>query len=365
MTTITNIIIQLAQQRKVLLFGILLGLALGLLIGWVLWPLEVVNLSPANLRSDFQRDYILWVAREYSSTGTHPGDTAWARDKLGVEFWEQEELAQTLDNLANDLSGRDAVDVRVLSQAILASSSQEGLGTEEVPGGSTPSTDGGGLLRPLGTVCGVALLVLVVVGGAVFLLRRIQQQRFRPPEGEAAGLRERVVGKPTAEVGEWGAEGAPLAQWLTTYTLGDDYYDPSFAIELENGEFMGECGVGISETIGAGKPDKVTAFEIWLFDRLGIRTVTKVLMSDYAFHDDAMQAKLAPKGDPVLAGPGQVITLETKALKVEARVVDMSYGENGLPANSYFDKLTIELVAWTTSGKDIAAEAEEAVPPLS
>jgi hypothetical protein len=44
----------------------------------------------------------------------------------------------------------------------------------------------------------------------------------------------------------------------------------------------GECGVGISETIGVGDPKKVTAFEVWLFDKNDIQTVTKVLMSAHA-----------------------------------------------------------------------------------
>ncbi len=88
---------------------------------------------------------------------------------------------------------------------------------------------------------------------------------------------------------------------MTTYDLGHDTYDESFSIETPMGEFLGECGVGISETLGAGEPAKVTAFEVWLFDKSDIRTVTKVLMSPYAYNDSALRTRLAPKGDPVLA----------------------------------------------------------------
>ncbi len=42
---------------------------------------------------------------------------------------------------------------------------------------------------------------------------------------------------------------------------------------------------------------------------------------------------------------GAVVTLETASLRVEARVVDMTYGEGVLPAESYFERMTIELRA--------------------
>jgi hypothetical protein len=108
---------------------------------------------------------------------------------------------------------------------------------------------------------------------------------------------------------------------------------------------LGECGVGISETIGVGDPDKVTAFEVWLFDKNDIRTVTKVLMSEHAFNDQELRARLATKGEPVLAQPDQVITLETLTLRIDAMVTETMYGTGELPANSFFDRLTIELVS--------------------
>jgi hypothetical protein len=40
--------------------------------------------------------------------------------------------------------------------------------------------------------------------------------------------------------------------------------------------------------------------------------------------------------------------LETATLRLLARVVDMSYGATGaLPAESFFDRLTLELVIWS------------------
>jgi hypothetical protein len=147
----------------------------------------------------------------------------------------------------------------------------------------------------------------------------------------------------------------PNAQFVTTYVLGDDHYDPSFSIELESGEFMGECGVGISETLGTGEPDRVTALEAWLFDKNDIRTVTKVLMSNYAFNDEALRTKLAPKGEPVLVKEGKDVILETKMLRLRVHVVEILYGEADLPSDSFFERLTVELAAWVKPGAEDAA----------
>jgi hypothetical protein len=143
----------------------------------------------------------------------------------------------------------------------------------------------------------------------------------------------------------------PLVQFMTTYLHGDDLYDDSFSIETPTGEFLGETGVGISEASGSGENKSVTAFEVWLFDKNDIRTVTKVLMSDHAFNDDALRAKLAPKGEAVLVKKGDRIMLDTATLRVQARVVDLSYGLGAMPPNSQFERITIELAAWKREGQ--------------
>jgi hypothetical protein len=138
----------------------------------------------------------------------------------------------------------------------------------------------------------------------------------------------------------------PLVQFMTTYLHGDDLYDDSFSIETQSGEFLGETGVGISETAGSGDAKNVTALEVWLFDKNDIRTVTKVLMSDHAYNDDAIRAKLAPKGEAVLVKPGDKLLLETATLRVQVRLVDLGYRSDLMPPGSVFDRITIELAAW-------------------
>jgi hypothetical protein len=142
------------------------------------------------------------------------------------------------------------------------------------------------------------------------------------------------------------SEAPPISQFMASYKQGDDLFDESFSIDSPSGEFLGECGVGISETIGVGDPKKVTAFEVWLFDKNDIQTVTKVLMSAHAFNDDAVKQRLAAKGEPVEARTGEKVVLETQTLKLEARVVDMTYGEGALPPDSFFDQAILELAIW-------------------
>ena len=105
--------------------------------------------------------------------------------------------------------------------------------------------------------------------------------------------------------------------------------------------------MGISETIHDGQPDKVMAFEVWLFDKSDIRTVTKVLMSMHAYEDEALRAKLAPKGEAVLAQPGSPLLLETSGLQVQVDVTELVYGGDYPPPNNYFERLVVNLVAMT------------------
>ena len=49
------------------IIAIALGLALGLLYGWVLSPVEYVDTSPDTLRIDYQTDYVLMVAEIFQT----------------------------------------------------------------------------------------------------------------------------------------------------------------------------------------------------------------------------------------------------------------------------------------------------------
>jgi hypothetical protein len=47
------------------LISILLGLAAGLVYGWVISPVEFTNTSPDSLRADYRMDFVLMTAESY------------------------------------------------------------------------------------------------------------------------------------------------------------------------------------------------------------------------------------------------------------------------------------------------------------
>jgi hypothetical protein len=133
---------------------------------------------------------------------------------------------------------------------------------------------------------------------------------------------------------------------MSTYAFGDDRYDESFTFDAPSGEFLGECGVSISDIIGVGEPKKISAFDIWLFDKNDIQTVTKVLMSRHSYEDPTTLQRLEIRGEPILAEPGAQFVLETATLRLEGRIVDVLYGEMPLPEDSYFQRSTVELAIY-------------------
>jgi hypothetical protein len=203
----------------------------------------------------------------------------------------------------------------------------------------------------------VVFLVIFCLVIASLLVMRMRRRRAAPEAIEAIE-EEPPEWLATLHPEESGPALPSLGHFVTSYALGNDTYDESFSVETSAGEFLGECGVGISETIGAGEPDHVTAFEVWLFDKNDIRTVTQVLMSEHAYNDPDLRASLGPKGDAILAQVNQPMSLETATLRLDVLVTEMTYGEDALPPNSFFDRLTIELVA---RGKDGAETADSGI----
>ena len=45
--------------------GVVIGLALGLAVGWWFWPVQYTNTAPDVLRQDYRDDYITMVATAY------------------------------------------------------------------------------------------------------------------------------------------------------------------------------------------------------------------------------------------------------------------------------------------------------------
>ncbi len=316
--------------------GLVLGLVLGLLFAYYVSPLEWTDLDMSSARADLQREYLAYSVQSFAQTG----DVQEATRRFG-------ELGEAGNDRLAELAANPPAPVspeQVNSFATVVGAGglpPAGVTTPGAPGtGEEPAPRSNTLTVVLGAMC----VLTLIIGG---LLAYLFVFRNRKPSIASTATRGSV--SPVGRVEPTGfAEGQepPIVQYLTTYTMGNDLYDDSFSIDSPTGEFLGECGVGISETIGVGDPKKVTAFEVWLFDKNDIQTVTKVVMSEHAFNDPGISQRLTSKGEPVLAEPGKRIVLETATLQLEARVVNMNYGQGALPQNSFFDQMTLELAVW-------------------
>jgi hypothetical protein len=366
---------QLSKPLVAGLAGLIIGLIIGLpILGWVVWPVQWTDAAPYHLRKDLQVDYLRMTIDSYLRT---------ENGELAAQRWSElgEAAPNALEEVRSTPGEANSADIEKFAVLVNAAAGGEveKVATTAEPGAETeaaavvePTEDISSPENPaalatppitakpttgkntnntltilLAVMCGLTILIGAAL--AYLLLRRNKlRAQAQVEEGDLEEEEEEAPEAHSvarAEVTPKGEE-PPVAQFMTSYSIGDDLYDDSFSIDAPNAEFLGECGVGISDTVGVGEPKKVSAFEVWLFDKNDIQTVTKVLMSPHAFNDPQIRQRLASKGEPVLMEAGKRIMLETATLQLEARVVDMNYGSGALPPSSFFDRLTLELAVW-------------------
>ena len=333
MEAVTAIIKNLLKNNRVtLILGVVLGLALGLLVGWEIWPLSVKDASPQILRVDLQKDYLRMTIDSLNRTGDQ---------NKAIERWENLGTAanDTFLAIQNDPGYLNSADIQQFGNFIQQATAKQ----------IVPSAAGGTSAIGTYVAYGAALVLLVVaVIGGLYLYRLL-----RKGTGPVTAVMQAAEASRNAEKTNFEEMGLapPITQTMTTYVLGDDLYDESFSIDTSGGEFLGEYGVGVSDTVGVGEPKKVSALEIWLFDKNDIKTATKVLMSEHAYNDPNTRARLEPKGELVVVKPGEQVLLETATLQLLATVVDMDYGTGAMPQKSYFERITLELAIWPRAVK--------------
>lgn len=322
----------LKNPRNALVLGVVLGGILGFIVAWGLWPVEVVDTTPEVMRADLQEDWLRMAAETYARTN-NPDDALRRWNDLGDEAGAAYVRLQ---------ANPGSMDPAVLQN-------YGGL-IQTVQGPIVPAPDGGG--APASTTnlliyASIIVLVALVGAGGMYLFRLL-----RKGPGTTTAVMQASQASRSAERTNFEEMGLapPITQTMTTYVLGDDLYDESFSIDTGGGEFLGEYGIGVSETIGVGEPKKVAALEVWLFDKNDIKTATKVLMSEHAYNDPVIRGRLEPKGDLNVVKPGEQVLLETETLQLLATVVDLEYGVGALPPNSYFERITLELAIWPRSG---------------
>ena len=317
----------------------LVGLIIGLVVlGWWLWPVQWTDAAPVDLQLSYRNFFLETVAISYAAGEITDQDLQTYVVTTDPPWPAQDVLAEVQQLQASDPTNAAIYDplIAELNQMVAAESAAP----------PPPASSNLPLILLLG------LLVVLIVGLSVVLVRRLSRPK-RAAGAAAAGA------APTVALTTWpGEREAPLREFSMKYVLGDDHFDLSNAIDTASGMFLGECGMGISETIGTPNPSKVTAFEVWLFDKNDIRTVTTVLMSQHALQEPALKSKLAAKGDLVEAKPESIIAIETASLRIRARVLDMEYGTGQLPPNSYFQRLNVVLAAWPRGDGSVTQPAD-------
>jgi hypothetical protein len=327
--------VMLKKPAVAITLGVIVGLVLGLIIGWGIWPVQWTDATPEVLRADLQEDYLRMTIDSFRVNGDQT---------LAVQRYQAlgPNAAQVFLSVKAAPGNLDPAAILAFDQLIQAAAGPipaNGTPTEETP----PSSIGTIVISVVGII-----LLAVIVFGAFFFIRRI----FRPRSGTVSAAMHAAEVSRQTEKTDFQSLGLapPVTQTMTTYVMGDDLYDESFSIDTQGGDFLGEYGVGISETIGVGDPKKVTALEVWLFDKNDIKTATKVLMSPHAYDDPNLRARLEAKGELVLLEPQGQIILETATLQLLVTVSDLEYGVGALPPESYFERATLELAIWPKEG---------------
>jgi hypothetical protein len=319
-------------------FGLGIGLLLGLVFAYVISPVEWVDGAPQDLREDYAAYYWQLVAESYRIHG----DPELAQKQLG-EWTDQERLQAALDRAHIESSPEQQQVLQTLSNRLVVGAATP----QATPGATRPAETGSG---PAGVkinwgtfLLTLALILLVLVAIGLFVSRarksRMMEGELEELPGEAPELSF------AAQQGEAAPDSSSLVDVTPRYTLGREHFDESESIEISTGLYVGDCGILVAGYLDEDSPDRVTAIEVWLFDKYAIQTVRKVLMSEYAYNNETLRERLKEKGELVLAEPYQPVLLETAALRVEATITDLVYGMDDSRPNSYFEQFNTRLVA--------------------
>ncbi len=375
--------------------------AVGLLIGWIVlgWWLFPVNWTDANvqdLRQEVRYQYLSLVADSYLVNG----DLGLAGERL--QQWTPQQAVDELNAAASTLAAAgktaQAQNLQTLAAALATTLTPEAQPTPP-PETSTTTRDLWSILLLLGVIVlgiGVGVFIYILTGrrsaqpvpkvtqSTPQAPYRIEDEFGKPDEdfvspawyasdepppmeetdrdfyeqdefdlapppvtaapATAAPVAAAASAAPAAVTSSPPvAASGPAARFTAIYRQGDVDYDENFMIEGKSGSgYRGECGMGIAETLDNDLA-KPTAMDVWLFDKGDVRTMTTVLLSDFAFGNVNLRERLRDKGEVILAAPGQVFRIAHKTLDLEGRIADLAYAEGPGPAKSVFKTLRVEL----------------------
>jgi len=327
--------------------GLLVGVFIGLVIlGWWLFPVQWSDASPSDLRADAKVTYLRTCIDAFGYNGDAARATA-CYDSLGAD------AAQALDEIVKNPATQDPKLVAAFGTIVLAQAPGEAAVPAQPGGEGQPKA--GETVMPLPTQSGEAApaksgapawvsticVIGLILAGLVALLALLNRFGILKLGNFLKPAAEDKAAPVTDDESQDSAP--PISRNIASYQLGNDLFDEVYSIE-DQGDFLGEYGVAIADFGGVGGPKKVSAFEVWLFDKNHIPTTTKVLMSEQAYADGSKRQKLEAKGETLLAEPGRPVVIDTNSLHLVARIVDMAYGQGA--SGSYFERFVLELKVW-------------------
>jgi hypothetical protein len=366
------------KQPKAL-YGLVLalGIGLGLIWGWVIQPVEWTDADPTTLAANYQEEYLRMTIDSFRVNANE--DVAKSRfTTLGGNGLP---LMLVIKNNPGTIDPNFLIvfEQMLTKNNLMGATSAEGMANNqqtEVTGAAQPAPDevassGSSWLTTLLILVGI-LFALGAVAIAIFFYLRRRATEFSEDEDdyedeEEQGYAEEDEYQPQApsmaKSEAYSARSAapirqstqntitqnqqqPFARFQTTYMIGDDGYNESFSFDSRTGEFLGECGFGVSEFIGVGSPKKASAFEVWMFDKNDIQTITKVMMSPFAYKDQGSRAKLEAKGELIEIQPHKQVKLETASLFMIATISDVTFGQGMTPDPSHVEQITMDLAIW-------------------
>lgn len=356
-------ILKPSLPRRGTFLGLVFGILIGLAWAYVIAPTVYYDADPSTLQRGWQDEWVSLLAERYGQATS-----------IGVPSPELEaEIVNRLSFVENPTEIVDRLGITVSGFRTLAEQAEPG---REAPKPDTLSSILPFIVAPIVVV--VLVFILSILWGLLIrdllvtpIVRRLRGGAAVSDEATQKTI-DAIRAAREAEKAAQGtvidsALGEPVTRKMSVYIAGRGQYDDSFSIEDANDMFLGECGATIAETFRIGDSEKVTAVEVWLFDKDDfVRTITKVFVSDYAANDPAIRARLETKGDLVLIQPNAIAILETNSLRMQVRVVDMTYGTLP-PPNSYFERFTLELAVWQKpagAAVPVAPSPAYAPPPV-
>lgn len=237
-----------------LLTGLIVGLAIGLLISWVVLPVEFIDTTPETLRADFKDEYRYLIANAYAVSGNlerararlnllgDPDSSAALREQAGrlLSAGASEASVNVLEGLAEALTAQpgapESSDSSEVTPAVLAlSPTTEAVPqTSPTPGLPTATSRPSQTPTPFLTSTPRPTRTPTPTQGAAFVL--VNQSTF---------CRDSQPGLLRVFLRNAGGQPAPGVELIITWPGGQDNFFSGLKPEIDNGyaDFVMQDGI--------------------------------------------------------------------------------------------------------------------------